>query len=103
MASKLESVNDDVLRLIVQAVVALPNNRVKASLMHSQPYLQRPVEKLSRVSKRLRFICMPALLAKVRVKSYDRLPQIDTFYNVPQALASLRYDDSTPEGPTPGV
>lgn len=58
MAWRLDTLNEDVLRLIIKAVGALPS---KCS--HSL----HPVESLSLVNKRLRILCMPLLLAKIRI------------------------------------
>lgn len=88
MASALERLNDDVLRLIVKAVADLPNDRLT-----DIPFLVHPMTKLTFVSKRLRQMCLPHFFAKVQVSHADsELAQrdLDDIRKVKGALDCIR-------------
>lgn len=56
MAALFESLNDDVLQLIVDAVAELPEDH-----LIDEPYLSSPIGNLALTCKRLRLMCFPFL------------------------------------------
>ena len=95
MASTLATLNDDVLLLITEAIVALPQDKKMIEpddKMHGRGekrWLQRPIGNFSKVNKRLRGFCLPFILAQLDLRCSTREPT-DFFLQVPQAPSTVR-------------
>lgn len=66
MTSAIESMNDDVLLLIIEAVAKLPDEHLLI-----EPYLSSPLGNLSKTSKKIRTMCMPLLFRVVDLASQE--------------------------------